>query len=233
MQLYDLSLFNTLALNFAYQEFKTKLLSGPHPQFYNKDSCLPVISSECPGWVCYAEKRCAELSLPHMSAVKSGQQLFGSLIRMIELNSKVVTIMPCYDKKLEAVRPNFKFAEPPVKEVDTVLATHELIELFDKLQIKFEDIQPCMPEDEEMKELDPEIEFLNNARNPKMLNIDTLFGRTSNGYLEYVFRRAAMELYKVEIPNNQPLQYKQGKNRHYQEVTYPAVDLKFVQAYGF
>ena len=44
--------------------------------------------------------------------------------------------MPCYDKKLEAVRPNFNLREdldlPPdqeVKEVDTVLATHELIDL--------------------------------------------------------------------------------------------------------
>ena len=31
-----------------------------------------------------------------------------------------VTVMPCYDKKLEAVRPM------EVTEVDTVLATHEL-----------------------------------------------------------------------------------------------------------
>ena len=37
--------------------------------------------------------------------------------------------MPCYDKKLEAVRPrlseNFNFE----MEVDTVLATHEIIDL--------------------------------------------------------------------------------------------------------
>jgi iron only hydrogenase large subunit-like protein len=142
MQLYDLSLFNTLALTFAYQEFKSKFRPGPKPAFYKKDSCLPIVSSECPGWVCYAEKRCADLALPHMSAVKSGQQLFGSLMRMQDLNSKVVTIMPCYDKKLEAVRPNFKFAEPQIKEVDTVLATHELIELFEKLNINFADIEP-------------------------------------------------------------------------------------------
>ena len=43
--------------------------------------------------------------------------------------------MPCYDKKLEAVRPDFKSAEQtgdqPIKEVDNVLATHELLDLFD------------------------------------------------------------------------------------------------------
>ena len=49
---------------------------------------------------------------------------------------KVVCVMPCYDKKLEAVRPDFKLgvtsgeAETLPKEVDTVLATHELIDLF-------------------------------------------------------------------------------------------------------
>jgi iron only hydrogenase large subunit-like protein len=45
---------------------------------------------------------------------------------------KTVCVMPCYDKKLEAVRPNFSLEETPsvVKEVDTVLATHELLDLF-------------------------------------------------------------------------------------------------------
>lgn len=44
--------------------------------------------------------------------------------------------MPCYDKKLEAVRPNFTLydeirnSDEEIKEVDTVLATHELVDLF-------------------------------------------------------------------------------------------------------
>ena len=37
--------------------------------------------------------------------------------------------MPCYDKKLEAVRPMLPDGR---MEVDTVLATHELIELFER-----------------------------------------------------------------------------------------------------
>jgi iron only hydrogenase large subunit-like protein len=51
---------------------------------------------------------------------------------------KIVTVMPCYDKKLEAVRPNFTLHEDvgqenpdsEIKEVDSVLATHELVDLF-------------------------------------------------------------------------------------------------------
>ena len=48
---------------------------------------------------------------------------------------RVVTVMPCYDKKLEAVRPDFKLLGQGGevyfgKEVDTVLATHEVLDLF-------------------------------------------------------------------------------------------------------
>ena len=53
---------------------------------------------------------------------------------------KFVTIMPCYDKKLEAVRPKINLQVDQndkvngqyhqFMEVDTVLATHELLELF-------------------------------------------------------------------------------------------------------
>lgn len=61
----------------------------------------------------------------------------------------------------------------------------------------------------------------------------SLLGRTSNGYLEYIYRRTAAEVLKQDIPATAPLFYKQGKNRHYQEVTYGDLPLKFVAAYGF
>ena len=81
---------------------------------YNKDiGFLPILTSECPGWVCYAEKTIGDDAFPFMSKIKSPQQLFGRLVKSYELLKKndhsqpikVVTIMPCYDKKLEAVRP--------------------------------------------------------------------------------------------------------------------------------
>ena len=59
---------------------------------------------------------------------------------------KTVCVMPCYDKKLEAVRPNFKFGGPqeeekePIKEIDTVLATHELFDLFELKGIQFDKV---------------------------------------------------------------------------------------------
>jgi len=175
--------------------------------------------------VCYAEKRCGELALPHMSTSKSAQQLFGNVMHMSDLNCKVVCIMPCYDKKLEAVRPDFKFAPKGIqaKEVDTVLATHEIIDLFNKLGINFADVEPellspvCFAPPEESKhQSDYHINLLETvSKNPVKFNIDTLYGRTSNGYLEYIFRRSASELFNVAIPETTPLLYKQGKNKHY------------------
>ena len=63
--------------------------------------------------------------------------------------------------------------------------------------------------------------------------VQSLRGRTSNGYLEYIYRRTAKEVLDVQIPADVPLNYKQGKNRHYQEVTFGDLPLKFVAAYGF
>jgi iron only hydrogenase large subunit-like protein len=52
--------------------------------------------------------------------------------------------MPCYDKKLEAVRPEFAFgseeSKTQVKEIDTVLATHELLDLFELKQIRLDQV---------------------------------------------------------------------------------------------
>ena len=60
--------------------------------------------------------------------------------------------MPCYDKKLEAVRPDFKILEQDGqvnlgKEVDTVLATHELLDLFQKKGIDFSKVEPYISPD--------------------------------------------------------------------------------------
>ena len=96
-----------------------------------------VLCSECPGWVCYAEKTIGEVILPHMSVVKSPQQLAGRIIKSTDHSLKVVTIMPCYDKKLEAVRPKIKIGDEQIAEIDTVLATHELFELFEARKIDF------------------------------------------------------------------------------------------------
>jgi iron only hydrogenase large subunit-like protein len=47
-------------------------------QYQNKK--LPLLASSCPGWICYAEKTHGFL-LPHISSVKSSQQIMGSIIK--------------------------------------------------------------------------------------------------------------------------------------------------------
>jgi iron only hydrogenase large subunit-like protein len=107
---------------------------------------LPILSSHCPGWVCYAEKTSPQ-ALPYLSTVKSAQQIVGSVVKSLlaasdsagavtrpeqssdltdcciealsslsldaipcRPNVLVVSVQPCFDKKLEASR---KVITPP------------------------------------------------------------------------------------------------------------------------
>lgn len=115
---------------------------------------LPMLASACPGWICYAEKTHAEL-LPYVSTTKSPQQVSGVLAKKflpqrlglantIDASPTIyhATIMPCYDKKLEASRPDFFDEIIGSKEVDCVLTTGELEKLM--LEENF-DIQAPVP----------------------------------------------------------------------------------------
>ena len=82
-EVYDLSYFNQLALELGYTEFKTRYLNSAkaNPEAlgkikksikYNQEiGYLPILTSECPGWVCYAEKTIGEEAFPFMSHIKS------------------------------------------------------------------------------------------------------------------------------------------------------------------
>ncbi|GIL96756.1 hypothetical protein Vretimale_2565 [Volvox reticuliferus] len=80
---------------------------GPAPS-----APLPVLGSACPGWVCYAEKTQGSRVLPYLSSTRSPQGAMGALVKSLVAASwgvtpgsvYHVTIMPCYDKKLEASR---------------------------------------------------------------------------------------------------------------------------------
>ncbi|GJN93628.1 hypothetical protein Rhopal_006685-T1 [Rhodotorula paludigena] len=109
---------------------------------------LPILSSACPGWICYAEKTHGDL-LPFVSGVKSPQAVAGVLVKGSVVAGQLglrpdqiyhVAVMPCYDKKLEASRPDFAttHAPPPfssatepisVRDVDLVLTTGEVAKM--------------------------------------------------------------------------------------------------------
>lgn len=93
------------------------------------------------GWVCYAEKTHGSVILPHISTTKSPQQIMGSLVKdhlahqLGKMPDSVyhVTLMPCYDKKLEASREDFLNQKLQTRDVDCVITASEwiLILLFD------------------------------------------------------------------------------------------------------
>ncbi|KAJ7462324.1 iron hydrogenase [Mycena galericulata] len=94
---------------------------------------LPMLASACPGWICYAEKAHPEI-LPFIARTKSPQQTMGTLVKnwMGPIWGKLpheiyhVSVMPCYDKKLEASRTDFYNSVYSTRDVDCVITTGEL-----------------------------------------------------------------------------------------------------------
>ena len=93
-----------------------------------------------------------------------------------------VTVMPCYDKKLEAVRPT---EDGQLTEVNNVLATHEILDFLKEKKI---DLKKELESDME-SESESESQFTG-------FNAFSNSAQHSNGYTEYIFRRAAKEIFK-------------------------------------
>ncbi len=95
---------------------------------------LPIFSSCCPAWVKFMEQWYPN-HITTLSAVKSPQQVMGTLIRnyfapAIGINpSKIfsVSVMPCLAKKFEAQRE--EMTTRGLSDVDTVISTRELVRL--------------------------------------------------------------------------------------------------------
>lgn len=111
----------------------------------------PMLSSICPGWVLYAEKTHPYV-LPKISDIKSPQQITGCLLKTLaarDLNTSRdniyhLSIMPCFDKKLESARPEKDEAETAPNDVDCVLTAKELATLLDEHPEKFSLFPPDM-----------------------------------------------------------------------------------------
>ncbi|XP_058141564.1 cytosolic iron-sulfur assembly component 3 isoform X2 [Dasypus novemcinctus] len=188
---------------------------------------LPVLASACPGWICYAEKTHGHAVLPHLSTARSPQQAMGSLVKDFFAQQQGltpdrvchVTVMPCYDKKLEASRPDFFNQEHRTRDVDCVITTGEVLKLLEEEGVSLADLEPapldalpsCAPAEEPTSHR----------------------GGGSGGYLEHVFRHAARELFGIHVAE---VTYKALRNKDFQEVTLERdgqVLLHFALVYGF
>ncbi|XP_042486574.1 protein NAR1-like [Macadamia integrifolia] len=199
-----------------------------------------MLSSACPGWVCYAEKTLGSYILPYISSVKSPQQAIGAAIKhhicqkmgFKPDNVYHVTVMPCYDKKLEAARDDFIFSVEPqgeagpedaglrITEVDSVLTTGEVLDLMQLKSVDFKALEE-LPLDR------------------MLTNVDEgghIYGASgsSGGYAETIFRHAAKVLFQKEIEG--PLDFKTVRNSDFREVSLEVEGktvLKFALCYGF
>jgi len=138
--------FNTIikyCLEKAYEEFCEKILILDEKKA--KQNFL--ITSECPGWICYAEKKIGDWIIPYLSNIKSPQQVMGNFLKNAfskifpEKEIYISCIMPCFDKKLEATRENHRDNNKNL-EIDTVISTIEILDLLSKLNIDLPNYMP-------------------------------------------------------------------------------------------
>jgi iron only hydrogenase large subunit-like protein len=163
----------------------------------------PILTSACPGWICYAEKTHPYI-LPHLSRLKSPQALTGTLIKSVlsqQYNvspSQIwhVAVMPCFDKKLEASRgeltsgawlPDHNASQDPVRDVDCVITARELLHLASARGINFASLpRTPLSAAERTPFPDPKLDaFLFPTIRPK--NQDAVAG-PSGGYLYHILR---------------------------------------------
>lgn len=133
-EVYDTTLGADLTVLEESEEFLGRLENG---------GAMPLITSCCPGWIQYCEKKHPEL-LPNISTCRSPMQMFASLIKdqSAKASKKMfhVAVMPCTGKKFEAARDEFK--EDGVPNVDAVLTTQELIRMIKESGIVFSELEP-------------------------------------------------------------------------------------------
>ncbi|XP_011686467.1 PREDICTED: probable cytosolic Fe-S cluster assembly factor CPIJ010948 isoform X2 [Wasmannia auropunctata] len=189
-----------------------------------------MLSSSCPGWVCYAEKTHGNFILPHISVTKSPQQIMGSLVKyhlaeIMGLSPEQVyhvTVMPCYDKKLEASREDFYNQQRRTRDVDCVITSIELEQMLSEDGLMLNEID------------EGEIKQPFGSYNEEIGN--RLWGHSgsgSGGYADFIFRYAAKNLFDED---NVTVDFKNLRNPDFQEAELKRNDqvlLKFAIINGF
>lgn len=204
----------------------------------------PILTSSCPGWVCYAEKTHPYV-LPHLSKVKSPQALMGTLLKTT-LSRQLgippdriwhLAVMPCFDKKLEASREELTDAVwagsgmpgRGARDVDCVITSKEILMLTESRGIDFFNLPKA-------RLLQPQDQFPDPVLQRFLLpssktHAQSLAAGTSGGNLHFILQDVVSR-----HPGSQ-MQAVRGKNADVVEytVTSAAGELIFKAAkyYGF
>jgi NADH-quinone oxidoreductase subunit G len=115
-------------------------------RFAHGKGALPLITSCCPAWVDFMEKRFSDF-VPNFSTAKSPQQMMGVLAKTYFAEKMgidpatihQVSIMPCTAKKYELERTDEMFASG-YKDVDIALTTRELARMIKQSGIAFKEL---------------------------------------------------------------------------------------------
>lgn len=207
----------------------------------------PILTSSCPGWICYAEKTHPHV-LPHLSRLKSPQALMGTLLKTT-LSRKLgispdriwhVAIMPCFDKKLEASREELtdfyweagSEKKGGVRDVDCVITSKELLMLADSRGIDFPSL-PRIPLSPTTKTSfpDPRLEEFLFPPAQKRVNKSDRAAGTSGGNLYYILQ------YFSYLNPGSSIQTTRGRNADVVEYAVTSATgeslLKAARYYGF
>jgi iron only hydrogenase large subunit-like protein len=219
---FDTNIGREIALIEGAKEFQSRWTAK---QQNSTSLPLPVISASCPGWVCYAEKTHHAL-LPYLSTIRSPQQLMGTLIKTMYAQKwgasgdKVwhLSVMPCFDKKLEASREDF--APNGVRDVDCVITTAELVKMIEEHGIDLK----ALPESRNCSAVETRM-----ASHP---------GSSSGGYLHHILTTSAQTLFGLDVDvaeakgvnvrmvrNGDMVEYILEENGH--------IKLRMARCYGF
>ncbi|KAI9722304.1 MAG: hypothetical protein M1812_001776 [Candelaria pacifica] len=210
----------------------------------------PVLTSACPGWICYVEKTHPYI-VPHLSRLKSPQALLGTLLkttlsrRLGVLPDRIwhVAVMPCFDKKLEASREELtdifwkpgQEAKQGVRDVDCVITTREVLMLADARGIRFADL-PRRPLDvsERIPFPDKQMDrflFPSTLRDRlRTLSNSNSASGSSGGYLYHI-----LQTYKAAHPGSD-ITIERGRNADKVDYTLVRGDevlLRTARYYGF
>ncbi|MFH1067954.1 MAG: NADH-dependent [FeFe] hydrogenase, group A6 [bacterium] len=112
-------------------------------RFLHKKGELPLITSCCPSWVDFMEKRHSDF-INNFSTAKSPQQILGVLAKTYYAQNQntdpsklfMVSVMPCTAKKYELSRTQEMFASG-YKDVDVSITTRELARMIKQSGVDF------------------------------------------------------------------------------------------------
>lgn len=206
----DTNTVREAALLLAAEEVNRTLKSMPQDTAAGSALQRPILTSACPGWVCYAEKTHPYV-LPHMSRLKSPQALTGTLLKSV-LSRKYglhpsqiwhLAVMPCFDKKLEASRselmsgawlPTSSPTFEAVRDVDCVITARELVLLAQTRALDFASL-PTHPVQSTPPFPDPTLEtFLfpsrssSSRKRKRTQAAQNAAAGTSGGYLYHIMQ---------------------------------------------